>query len=317
MGVITIVKHSKSQRRILLKKIAALLLMLSSSVLFAKEVALSFDDGLNPATNPEASSINQSLLAVLAKKNVKAIIYPSLAKTGQADGIALVANWGKNGHRIGNHSEAHISLNKADTDLAVYIEGIANAQKTFSQLDGWVPRYRFPYLKEGDTVEKRDGVRDWLAEHQYLAGDVSIDASDWYYNQLFIKYQQANDAASLKKLKKAYIAHIVDRARYYDDLAQQQLNRSPKHVYLLHVNAINAAFIGEAIDALRQQGWTLIDSDTAYKDPMYQQVLNVLPAGESIVWAIAKANGTKGLRYPAEDSPYEKDNLSQYGLMVP
>jgi hypothetical protein len=37
-------------------------------------------------------------------------------------------------------------------------------------------------LKEGDTQPKRDGARQWLREHGYASGAVSIDTSDWYYD---------------------------------------------------------------------------------------------------------------------------------------
>ena len=41
-----------------------------------------------------------------------------------------------------------------------------------------------------------------------------------------------------------------------------------------------------------------------------------LPAGESIVWALAKEKGTipKSLRYPAEDGDYETARMNKLGL---
>lgn len=287
-----------------------------SSAVFAKSIALSFDDGLNPSNDPAAKQINDDILKALNKHKVHAIIYPSLSKTGQAEGLKIIAEWGKQGHRIGNHGNLHLNLNKETVNLADYLKDMQQGDQAFKSLNGFVPRYRFPYLKEGDTLEKREGVRHWLTEHHYQSGAVSIDASDWYYNQLFLTYQAQNDQISLEKLKQAYIFHLLDRAKYYDDLAIQTLGRSPKHVLLLHVRAINAAWLDQIIDAFHQQGWTFIDSDTAYKDPIYRIQLNVLPAGESIIWSIAQVYGVKNLRYPAEDAPYEYPNLKKYGLSV-
>ena len=300
----------------MLKKYWPLLLLCVSPLLLAKQVALSFDDGVNPDTNPSAKQINQDILQHLKDHKVTAIVFPSLIKTGTGEGLSLIADWGKNGHKIGNHSAQHVSLNKAEVTLPQYLDGIDQAGQSFKSMTGWTPRYRFPYLKEGDTAAKRDGVRQWLQAHHYQAGDVTIDASDWYYNQLYQQYSAKNDAVSLDKLKKAYVDHVVDRAQYYDGLALKTLKYSPKHVYLLHVNAINAAYLGDAIVALRQKGWHIIDSDTAYADPIYQRKPDNLPAGESLVWALAKAQGGKGLRYPAEDAPYEKVNLERHGIWV-
>lgn len=42
---------------------------------------------------------------------------------------------------------------------------------------------------------------------------------------------------------------------------------------------------------------------------------DILPAGESIVWALAKEKGIQGLRYPGEDSVYEEPVLRALGLL--
>lgn len=201
-------------------------------------------------------------------------------------------------------------------NLSDYLQDMQQGHQAFSLLEGFVPRYRFPFLKEGNTLEKREGVRKWLSTNNYQSGAVSIDASDWYYNQLFLKYQQEKDQASLDKLKKAYIFHLLDRAKYYDDLALQTLGRSPKHVLLLHVRAINAAWLKDIINSFKAEGWEFIDSDTAYQDAIYKVQPNLLPAGESIIWNIAQIYGVNNLRYPAEDAPYEYLNLETHDLNV-
>ncbi|WP_420535110.1 polysaccharide deacetylase family protein [Acinetobacter populi] len=293
-----------------------LIFLLFSGFASAKQLALSFDDGLDPQIEVQAKQINHDILTTLHQNQIKAILFPSLSKIGYEQGLALVAEWGRQGHRIGNHSDLHQNLNHDDVSLAAYLDSMQRGDSYFKSLQGFVPRYRFPFLKEGNTQQKRDGVRQWLAQHHYQSGAVSMDASDWYYNQLFMQYQTANDQVSLSKLKLAYIAHLLDRARYYDGLAEKTLGRSPKHVLLLHVRAINAAWLGDVITAFRQQGWQFIDSDAAYQDPVYKIQLNVLPAGESILWQIAKVYGIDSLRYPAEDAPYEQENLRHFGLTV-
>ncbi|MEZ4821341.1 MAG: hypothetical protein R2942_02615 [Ignavibacteria bacterium] len=40
--------------------------------------------------------------------------------------------------------------------------------------------FRFPYLKEGNTIVKRDSARALFDEMNYKEGYVAIDASDWY-----------------------------------------------------------------------------------------------------------------------------------------
>lgn len=295
--------------------ICCLMLLVTSSA-YAKQLALSFDDGLNPEQNVQAQQINQDILHILAQQQIKAILFPSTIKIGGADGLELVKHWGEQGHRIGNHSGLHTNLNHDQVQLSEYLQSLQDGHDLVTNLKGFVPRYRFPFLKEGNTLEKRDGVRSWLQQHHYQSGAVSIDASDWYYNQLYLKFQEHNDLSSLQKLKQAYIAHLLGRANYYDGLALETLGRSPKHVLLLHVRAINAAWLDDVIVAFRQNGWQFVDSDTAYQDQLYKIQLNTLPAGESIIWQIANIYGIKNLRYPAEDAPYEQEHLKQFGLVL-
>lgn len=302
----------------LMRRICLLCFTLALSIVSvpAKQLALSFDDGLDPTQDQTAAAINQAILATLNRYQIKAIVFPAVNKIGGEAGLALIEQWAEQGHRIGNHSALHLNLNKPEVSIEQYLASMQQGHARFSQLSGFVARYRFPYLKEGDTLQKREAVRAWLREHHYQSGAVSIDASDWFYNQLYLKYQQQHEQQKLTQLKAAYISHLLQRADYYDHLAQQTIGRSPKHVLLLHVRAINAAWLPEVITAFHQAGWQFVDSDTAYQDPVYALQLNVLPAGESLLWSIAQVYGIAGLRYPAEDAVYEKNHLRQYGLNV-
>lgn len=87
--------------------------------------------------------------------------------------------------------------------------------------------------------------------------------------------------------------------------------RSVKHVLLLHVNLANALFLGDVIQMFRAKGWTITSPEAAFGDPIYQEQPKVLPAGEGLLWSLAKAKGVKGLRYPAEDGAYEKAMLDK------
>lgn len=283
------------------------------TVIQAKELALSFDDGLNPQQNPKAAQINQQILDQLAEQQIKSIVFPSLVKIGDYQGKQLIAHWGKAGHLIGNHSALHQNLNKPDITTQAYIQSIQDADLVLNTLPRYKRIYRYPFLKEGETVEKRDAVYQWLKSNQYALGGVSIDASDWFYNRQYLQYAKQADTEKLLRLKQAYIWHLLNRAEYYDQLAVQTLQRSPKHVLLLHVNQINAAFLSNVVTAFKQQGWTFISTEQAFNDPIYSLQSANVPAGESVIWSLAKTQG-KELRYPAEDAPYEIENLKQHQL---
>jgi hypothetical protein len=157
-------------------------------------------------------------------------------------------------------------------------------------------------------------MREWMRDHGYRAAPVSIDTSDWYYNQRYVALLAAGRSEPVKRLKRAYVQHLLDRAAYYDNLARQVIGRSPSHVMLLHTNALNAAALPEVIEAFRTRGWHFVAARTAFEDPLYAMQPMTLPAGESILWALAKERGVDGLRYPAEDAAYERPLLQRQGL---
>lgn len=294
--------------------VSLLTLFFNCSYLKAQNISLSFDDGLNPQLNIDAKQINQDILKHLKDADIKTIVFPSLIKIGDVQGKQLIRTWGEQGHLIGNHSASHQNLNKDNVSVESYLQSIRDAETVFKDLPLWTQRYRYPFLKEGNTTQKVNAVKLWLHQNNYENGAVSIDASDWFYNQKYLFYVKLNQAEKLVHLKKAYIAHLLDRATYYDDLAQNILGRSPDHVLLLHINAINAAYLPDIIQAFQKQKWTFITTQQAFKDPLYQMHTQHIPAGESIIWSLAKQKGIDNLRYPAEDSLYEIDNLKRHLL---
>lgn len=66
----------------------------------------------------------------------------------------------------------------------------------------------------------------------------------------------------------------------------------------------------------KTNGWKLVDAEEAFTDPVFASKPEVVPAGESIIWSLAKQNGTiaKSLRYPAEDAVYENARMDKLGL---
>jgi peptidoglycan-N-acetylglucosamine deacetylase len=291
--------------------VALLLLIVVLPASAAHRVALTFDDGLDPDAEPRAGAWNDALLVALREAEVTAMVFPSLRHTGGAAGRALMARWSAAGHGVGNHTSRHRSLGAKATTLESFIADVQEADAAFSALARWQPMLRFPYLKEGATVAMRDGMRAWMRAHGYRPAPVSVDTSDWAYNEAYLQVLDRGSDAARQRLIAAYTAHLLDRATYYDRLAHAvQWGESP-HVMLLHVSALNAAALPQVVAAFRAQGWRFELPEVAFADPLYRQQPEVLPAGESIVWSLARQAGVTGLRYPAEDDVYERDAIAR------
>jgi hypothetical protein len=84
----------------------------------------------------------------------------------------------------------------------------------------------------------------------------------------------------------------------------------------VHFNVLNAFVLPDVLNAFEGAGWQWIDASLAFEDPVFRSQPQTLPAGESLVWALAKETGRfeERLRYPGEDDAYEKPKLDALGL---
>ena len=94
------------------------------------------------------------------------------------------------------------------------------------------------------------------------------------------------------------------------------LGRSVPHTLLIHYNLLNALFLGDLLAMFRSKGWGVIDAEEAFSDEVFTRQPNTAPAGESLIWVLAKETGkfNTRLRYPGEDDVYEKPVLDRVGL---
>jgi len=293
------------------------LLLMFSTLLRAQSVALTFDDGpdIKELGLARAQALNAGILKALSQAKVRSILFSSGMRADSPEGWALARAWGEAGHQVGNHSYSHPYFHSKKVGLADFEADVAKMDGLLQPVPGFTRLFRFPFLKEGDTAEKRDGFRAWMKAKGYRPGAVTIDASDWYYDARYRKWREAHPApADPAPFRRAYLAHLWDRARYYEGLARQLGLHRVKHTLLLHTNEINAAFLPDILAMFRQKGWKVVDAKEAFQDPLFERQPPVLPAGESLLWSLAKEKGLPGLRYPAEDDVYEKPLLDAQGL---
>ena len=292
----------------------------------APEIAFTFDD---PRTEGGAGmpwqQLNQRILDALSKHKAKAVLFVCGKRVDSKAGRELVASWDRAGHGIGNHSYSHFYFNGSEeptTDesekvtLAVFEADALKVEPQIRSCPHFVPMFRYPFFKEGNTVEKRDGMRTFLQQHGYRIGRATIDASDWAIDARLWARVKKNPQAALKGYREFYLQHIWERAQYYDSLSLRVVGRPVRHTVLLHHNALNALFLDDLITMFAAKGWKPVDAGWAYADSVYDRQPNILPAGESLIWALAKESGKfeNELRYPGEDDIYEKPKMDALNL---
>lgn len=301
--------------------ILKIVLILSSNGIFAQNhkpcVSFSFDDGNpNDILSYKGEVWNAMIRDQLKHSGIKAVWFVAANKLNNENGKLLLQVWNNDGHLIANHTYHHLNYNKPSVSFGLFVHDI---QKCDSLIDGY-PNYRkifrFPVLKQGNTVAKRDSIQNWLLQNGYKQGWVTIDASDWYYNQRLLKLLKENPNAGLKGLREAFVAHIFDRAVFYDKLSMEINQREIKHVVLLHFNLTSALFLTDLIKKFKAEGWNIANYGDAIEDPVYSKLPDVMPAEQSLIWLQAKESGKYEavLRYPGEDGEYEKEKLDKLGL---
>lgn len=281
------------------------------------KIAFTFDDGsIDDMGEYKLKSWNQLLLDHLKKHKLKAILFSAGANKRTEKGKYVLTSWNNSGHLIANHTFSHPNFNSKNTSLEDFEKELTRNDQLIKNYSNYYPYFRFPYLKEGNTKEKIDGFRAFMKQKGYKNGHVSIDASDWYINNRLVKRLKEYPKADISGFRNYYKSHLLNRAQFYDSLAYQLTNRHIDHIILLHHNLAAALFFDDLVQHFEKNGWDVMDADKAYKDKIYTEVPNTIPAGESLIWALAKASGRfeKVLRYPAEDSEYEKPLMDKLGL---
>lgn len=279
------------------------------------EIAITLDD-FNVFDTPTLSGAarNQAILDALGKYNLKAGMFVSGKHVDNEKKMSLLRLWDKRGHMIANHTYSHWEY--PDADFQEFSQDILRNEDLLKQLSHYRKYFRFPYLKEGSTVEQRDRMRAFLQAHGYRNGHVTIDASDWYVDGRLRERLKKNPQADIAPYREFYLSHIWDRATYYDDLARKAVGHSVKHTLLIHHNVLNGMFLGDVLRMFIRRGWRLISVEKAYTDQVFSAAPAIIPAGESLIWALAKESGRfdKILRYPGEDGEYEKGKMDALGL---
>lgn len=284
---------------------------------FAGQIAITIDDiPKDPHGGITRTQRTKRIIDTLKKHDIRAAIFVRGKFVTDKESKAILKMWDTAGHIIGNHSQSHLNYGSPEVGFDRYSSDISRNEQNIKHLNNFVKIYRFPFLKHGDTKQKRDKIRRFLKDQGYSYGYVTVDASDWYIDRRMLEKLKKNRHADLTPYKRYYLDHIKQRVKYYDGLAKKVVGRDVKHTILIHDNYLNAMFLDDLIEMLKENGWTIVDADIAFKDPIHTREPDIVPAGESIIWALAKETGRYDdmLRYPGESMKYEKEAMDNLGL---
>jgi peptidoglycan/xylan/chitin deacetylase (PgdA/CDA1 family) len=254
-----------------MKSLLALSCLLLSALVRAESVAITFDDlPLNGPLAPGTTRVGivKDTLAVL-KKQVYGFINAGKLEN-EADAAEALRLWVAGGQAVGNHTYAHTDLTR--NTIEMFQQDIRHNEPVLALLEPASDRwhwFRYPYLHEGDTLDKRRAIRAYLQERGYRIAQVTLDHEDYLWNGAYARCVAKGDAEAIKWLRSSYLSTA---AAYFDadrEMAKTVFGREIDHVLLLHLGAFSSTILPDLFDLLRQKGFEFTTLDRAQRGPAY------------------------------------------------
>lgn len=251
----------------------SLLCVVSSS---SQQVAFTFDDLPAHGDLPPGETrlqVAESILRTLHEQHMPPIY--GLINAERLDknpgDLAVLKAWRAAGNPLGSHTYSHPSINDLTADQ--FEADIARNEPVLSKLmkdQDW-HWLRYPFLLEGDTLEKRRAVRAYLQQNGYQIAQVSLDFGDYLWNAPYARCMAKNDDQAIKTLRASYLATADQYITVFRDLTHTLYGRDISYVLLLHIGAFDAKMLPDLIDLFRRRGFTFTTLPEAMKDPVYRE----------------------------------------------
>lgn len=285
------------------------ILFLSAGLAWGQQMAVTFDDlPVHGAMPPGMTrlEITQSILKALKREKMPPVYGFINGGRGEEDpsSLSVLKTWRAAGQPLANHTWAHLDINK-ETEEEFEAEVLRN-EPLLQSLMGkgewhWL---RYPFLHEGDTVEKRRGVRAWLFAHGYKIAEVSMDFEDYLWNEPYARCVAKHDEASIAKLHDSYLAVADQYYGSFRELSQLVYGRDVKYVLLMHVGAFDAQMLPDLLKLYRANGVQFISLPDAMSDPAYQDDPDIgEPTGGAFLELMMQR---KKIKFPANSKPYKE-----------
>lgn len=262
-----------------------------------------------------AEQRNERLLMALSRHRLQTIIFVNGQYVDEGKGPSLLHSWDREGHGIGNHTYSHNDFNDGKISLSVFAEDIWQNEEYLRPCRHFLRLFRFPFLHEGNTQQKRDGLRQRLAAHRYRSAPVTITTCDWAIDDRLRHRLASNPRLDLAPYRDFYLKHVQERVAFFTALGKKITDKPIPHVLLIHYTLLNSLFLGDLLDALTKQGQHLVDAVEAFDDPFLRLQPAVFPSDGSLLWSLACAwHRAQGVVIPDDTGQETITQMNRHGL---
>jgi cellulose synthase/poly-beta-1,6-N-acetylglucosamine synthase-like glycosyltransferase/peptidoglycan/xylan/chitin deacetylase (PgdA/CDA1 family) len=236
------------------------------------EVAITIDDLPTHGTLPPGITrleVADKIINVLRHHGIKGAI--GFVNGGQvADSPehgVILEHWIAAGHRLGNHTFAHVDLHQIGADA--FSADIERNEPILARYGGTEADrlFRYPYLHEGATLSDREAVRRALRERKYHVVPVTVDFSDWAWNDAFVRCVGTPEAVA--SLRRGFRESALRALSWSEETAQTLVGRPIKQILLLHASAFVSLTLEDVLSMYKARGVRFISAHEALEDPVY------------------------------------------------
>lgn len=280
-----------------MKSIVPILFLFCICPAFAKEVALTIDDAPRGDEHIYTGiERTKRIINVLKKENIQAAFFCNSIRLSQDAGNARIQSYAEAGHIIANHTHSHPNINKVSVES--YMSEIDEADKALNHFPNFKKWFRFPFLKEGSTIETRDRIRSHLKKRGYTNGYVTVDNYDYMINDFVQKALSKTVKPDLKRACEMLSDLNLYGLEEQEKLAKKHLGKSVRQVLLMHETDIEAYCLDQSIQKLRENNWKIISPTEAYEDTILRKEPNTLWLDQGRIAAFIAAKD--GLKYKSK-----------------
>jgi lysophospholipase L1-like esterase len=267
----------------------------------APKIAITFDDlpahGPLPPRETRMQVISQiiSALREAGLPPTYGFVNGTRIQEEPGNGAVLEA-WHSAGNLLANHSWSHMNLNQHslqefEQDVSRDEPLLAAAMKD----EDW-HWFRYPFLAEGDTPEKRAAFRNFLRERGYKIADVTMSFGDYLWNEPYASCKTKADAAGIARLENTYLTAAGESIEYYRGLSHTLYQRDIPYVLLMHVGAFDAEMLPRLLQLYRSKGFEFVTLPQAERDEFYDGATDL--SRSPGIEALEDAMSSRGLTLP-------------------
>jgi peptidoglycan/xylan/chitin deacetylase (PgdA/CDA1 family) len=214
--------------------------------------------------------------------------------------MGALRTWVNAGYFLGNHTYSHADLGQVSVENFIAdIEKMEPILAFLSSAVAWPKMFRYPFLSEGDTLEKRNAVRNYVRRKGYDIAQVTVNYEDWAWIDAYTRCAARHDEQEMSWLRAQVVTAARRELRHAQTLARRLIGRDIKHILVLHLGAFNAVSLPDVLKAFKADGVQFISLQSALGDEIYGLNPNV-PMSTTLTF-LAQLALLKGIADPSDD----------------